>query len=146
MALLTAYGELGLNGASSATGRSSEGTSPYTSELMMVTTRSTPTSRAADNRLKVPSPFVRKVFTGSVHEWATSACPARWNTTSGCTSLRRSLSPSVLSRSGPPVDRPVATTSSPSATRCSTRWRPTKPVAPVTSALNLVEGVGRTLR
>src|SRR5436190_6212692 len=99
----------------------------------------------------VPPTFTPRSKTGSETESRTSICAARWKMTAGCLLSTRpetvvgsvtspSTSSAPCSSAGPrfsrrPVERSSrATTSSPRASRASTRWEPMKPSPPVTRA------------
>src|SRR5215208_2886629 len=115
------------------------------------TTRGTPCACAALKTFTVPSTFTRASLAGSATDLRTSICAARWKITSGFVRLTRRLTApasrtSATSSCAPfssacsrfsrlPVEMSSSTvTSSPRASRASTRFEPMKPAPPVTSA------------
>src|ERR687897_1112651 len=114
------------------------------------TTRGTPCACAALSTFTVPSTFTRASLAGSATDLRTSICAARWKITSGFVRLTRRLTApasrtSATSSCAPfssawsrfsrlPVEMSSSTvTSSPRASRASTRFEPMKPAPPVTS-------------
>ena len=72
-------------------GWSATGTGPYTSALLISTTRSVFAETAASMTDKLPSAFTRNVSNGACHDPPTSLQPARWKSASGrCASDRSS--------------------------------------------------------
>ena len=115
-----------------------------TAHVLVWTTRCTPAARAAVRTLRVPSTFVRWKAVGSrcqralrAATWKTASQPSTALSTEG----RSVMSPWAISTPSPSsvvvslAPRARARTSWPASTRTRDTWPPTKPVAPVTSAL-----------
>ena len=95
---------------------------------------------AACSTLTVPTTFTAASYSGRFIDVCTSACAARWKTTSASTSNGTRMSCSSRAAAGfrfsrlPEAKLSTTTTSSPRAIRASTRFDPMKPAPPVTTA------------
>src|SRR5262249_31797365 len=100
-----------------------------------------PAARAASSTRTVPTTLTAASWSGRRTEVWTSACAARWNTTSAApASIPSRMSPSTNLAAGwrksrlPEERSSTTTTSSPRPTSASTRLDPMKPAPPVTTA------------